>query len=38
MEDLPLLAKDDALRSWLDRDFDLYDGIGRVPGMQPLFE
>jgi len=36
---LPLLAKDDdVLRSWLGRGFDLYDGIGRAPGMQPLFE
>jgi hypothetical protein len=36
---LPLLAKDDdALRSWLGRGFDLYGGIGRVPGMRPLFE
>jgi glutathione S-transferase len=36
---LPLLAKDDdALRAWLDRGFDLYGGIGRAPGMQPLFE
>lgn len=36
---LPLLAKDDdTLRSWLERGFDLYGGIGRAPGMQPLFE
>jgi glutathione S-transferase len=36
---LPLLAKDDAvLRSWLDRGFDLYDGIGRDSRMRPLFE
>jgi len=36
---LPLLARDDdVLRSWLDRGFDLYDGIGRDSKMQPLFE
>jgi glutathione S-transferase len=35
---LPLLAQDDTLRGWLDRSFDLYDGLGRAPGMQPLFE
>jgi glutathione S-transferase len=36
---LPLLAKnDDTLRTWLDRGFDLYGGIGRDPKMKPLFE
>lgn len=36
---LPLLAKDDdALRSWVDRGFDLYNGIGRDSRLQPLFE
>jgi glutathione S-transferase len=36
---LPLLARDDGvLRSWLDRGFDLYGGLGRDPGMRPLFE
>jgi glutathione S-transferase len=34
---LPLLAADDSLRGWLDRGFDLYGGIGRDPGMRPLF-
>lgn len=36
---LPPLAKnDDALRSWLDRGFDQYNGIGRDAGLRPLFE
>lgn len=36
---LPLLAKDDnVLRTWLDRSFDLYNGLGRDARMQPLFE
>jgi glutathione S-transferase len=36
---LPLLAKDDeALRSWVDRGFDMYNGLGRDTRMQPLFE
>jgi glutathione S-transferase len=36
---LPLLAADDVtLRTWLDRGFDLYDGIGRDERMKPLFE
>lgn len=36
---LPLLAKDDdVMRSWLDRGFDLYGGIGRDDRMRPLFE
>jgi glutathione S-transferase len=35
---LPLLARDDTLRDWLDRGFDLYGGIGRDPRMKPLFE
>src|SRR5271167_655209 len=35
---LPLLARDDALRAWLDRGFDLYGGIGRDPRLHPLFE
>src|SRR5271169_1408450 len=34
---LPLLARDDALRAWLDRGFDLYGGIGRDPRLHPLF-
>jgi glutathione S-transferase len=35
---LPMLAHDDTLRSWLDRGFDLYGGLGRDPRLQPLFE
>lgn len=36
---LPLLAaNDEPLRSWLERGFDLYGGIGRDPRMKPLFE
>jgi len=25
------------LRDWIDRGFDLYGGLGRIPGMSPLF-
>ena len=36
---LPMLAgNDDVLRTWLDRGFDLYGGLGRDSRMQPLFE
>jgi glutathione S-transferase len=36
---LPLLAtNDDVLRGWLDRGFDLYEGLGRDPRMKSLFE
>jgi|SRR5579863_1718847 len=35
---LPLLARDDSLRAWLDRGFDLYGGAGRDARMRPLFE
>lgn len=35
---LPLLAHDDTLRTWIDRGFDLYDGLGRDPRMKTLFE
>jgi len=36
---LPLLAANDlALRTWLERGFDLYGGLGRDPRMRPLFE
>ena len=35
---LPLLARDDGLRAWLDRGFDLYGGIGRDPRLKSLFE
>ena len=35
---LPMLAHDDTLRSWVDRGFDLYGGLGRDPRMHSLFE
>ena len=35
---LPLLERDDSLRDWLDRGFNLYGGIAREPGIEPLFE
>jgi glutathione S-transferase len=35
---LPLLAADDPLRGYIDRGFDLYDGLGREAPLQPLFE
>jgi len=33
----PPLTEDDPLRDWLDRGFDLFGGLGRHPGMHPLF-
>ncbi len=33
----PALAVDDPLRDWLDRSFDLFGGLGRHPGLFPLF-
>jgi glutathione S-transferase len=35
---LPLLARDDTLRAWIDRGFDLYGGLGRDSRMKALFE
>ncbi len=35
---LPLLERADSLRDWLDRGFNLYGGIARDPGIEPLFE
>ncbi|MCB2088234.1 MAG: glutathione S-transferase family protein [Sphingomonadaceae bacterium] len=35
--DTPALANDDPLRGWLDRGFDLYDGLGRHPGLSNIF-
>jgi len=32
----PPLAKDDPLWNWLNRGFDLFDGIGRDPRLNPL--
>jgi len=31
------MTEDDPLRDWLDRGFDLFGGLGRHPGMNPLF-
>jgi glutathione S-transferase len=33
----PVLAADDPLRDWIERCLDLYDGLGRHPGLFPLF-
>ena len=33
----PPLTDDDPLRDWLDRGFELYDGLGRHPGLNSLF-
>jgi glutathione S-transferase len=35
---IPLLERDDSLRDYLSRGFDLYGGIARDPGIEPLFE
>jgi glutathione S-transferase len=35
---LPLLERNDALRDWLDRGFNLFGGIASNPGIAPLFE
>jgi glutathione S-transferase len=35
---LPLLSADDSLRTWLDRGFSLYGGIGQDARINPLFE
>lgn len=35
---LPLLARNDTLRAWIDAGFDLYGGLGRDPRMKTLFE
>jgi len=34
---IPVLANDDPLRDWVDRCLDLYGGLGRHPGLHPLF-
>jgi len=34
---VPVLADDDPLRDWVERCLDLYGGIGRHPGLFPLF-
>jgi glutathione S-transferase len=33
----PVFADDDPLRDWVERCLDLYDGLGRHPGLFPLF-
>ena len=33
----PPMTEDEPLRDWLDRGFDLFGGLGRHPGMNPLF-
>lgn len=33
----PVLANADPLKGWIDRCLDLYDGLGRHPGLFPLF-
>src|SRR5262249_13262442 len=35
--EIPPLHDDDPLREYIDRGFDLYGGLGRHPGMHPLF-
>lgn len=35
--DLPVLTDDDPLRDWIERGFDLYGGLGRHPGLSPIF-
>jgi glutathione S-transferase len=34
---VPMLERDDSLRDWLDRGFNLYGGIAQEPGTAPLF-
>ena len=35
--DVPPMTDDEPLRDWIDRGFDLFGGLGRIPGMSPLF-
>jgi glutathione S-transferase len=35
---MPMLECNDVLRDWLERGFNLYGGIARDPGIEPLFE
>ena len=35
--DIPAMTDDEPLRDWIERGFDLFDGLGRHPGMSPLF-
>jgi hypothetical protein len=31
------MTEDEPLRDWIERGFDLFGGLGRIPGMSPLF-
>ena len=31
------MPDDDPLRGWIERGFDLYGGLGRHPGLSPIF-
>lgn len=35
--DTPALTDDDPLRDWIERGFDLHGGLGRHPGLSPIF-
>ena len=35
--DTPPLPADDSLRDWIERGLDLHGGLGRHPGLKPLF-
>uniref|UniRef100_UPI0038F72570 hypothetical protein n=1 Tax=Streptomyces galilaeus TaxID=33899 RepID=UPI0038F72570 len=35
--DIPPMTEDEPLRDLIDRGFDLFGGLGRIPGMSPLF-
>ncbi len=35
--DTPALVEDDPLRDWIERGMDLYGGLGRHPGLSPIF-
>ena len=35
--DIPALTEDEPLRDWVERGFDLFGGLGRHPGLLPLF-
>ena len=35
--DVPPMTDDEPLRDWIERGFDLLGGLGRIPGMSPLF-
>ena len=35
--DTPAMTDDEPLRDWIERGFDLYGGLGRHPGLLPIF-